>query len=69
MELNEELKASVRDLGEVAGRSEAQAVNIAESRTRQDMLAGLLGLLTQGATLRDLAADLYVRVDEWDGEA
>jgi hypothetical protein len=68
VELSAELASIVRDLGGAAGRSGAQACQVVESRTREGALASLLGLLTETATLRDLAAELYVRLIEWDGE-
>jgi hypothetical protein len=66
--LSEELAQVVRDLGEAAGRSEAQACQVVGSRTRADMCAALLGLLVETATLRDLAAGLYTRLSQDEGE-
>lgn len=68
MELSEELEVAVRDLGGAAGRSEAQAVQVAESRTKEDALAALLGLIGHSIEVRDAAVDLYTRLIEWDGE-
>jgi hypothetical protein len=68
VELSEELKQSARGIGDAAGRSAAQAGQVVESRTREEILAALLGLLGETSALSGLASDLYVRVSDWDGE-
>lgn len=52
------------DLSDVAGRSEAQACQVAEASSTADVLGPLLGLITAAATLRDWAAEQYVRLSE-----
>lgn len=60
----------VADMRELAGRSEAQACQVAEAGSRAEVLGPLLGLITASAQLRDLAAEIYVRLteagEEWE---
>jgi hypothetical protein len=58
------------DLSDVAGRSAAKAVQVADATSREEALAPLLALITESALLRDLAAETYVRLteagEEWE---
>jgi hypothetical protein len=60
----------VADLRDVAGRSEAQACQVADATSRNEVLGPLLGLITESAQLRDMAAEIYVRLteagEEWE---
>lgn len=64
MGVNIERAQLVADLRDVAGRSAAQAVQVADATSRDEVLGPLLGLITEAATLRDMAAELYVRLTE-----
>lgn len=68
MELSEQDRAAARKIGDAAGRSAAQAVQVAEARTREEALAMLLAVIGQAGALRDDAAGLYVQIIESGGE-
>jgi hypothetical protein len=60
----------VADIRDQAGRSEAQACQVADASSRDEVLGPLLGLITSAATLRDMAAEIYVLLteagEEWE---
>lgn len=60
----------VADMQDVAGRSEAQACQVADASSRDEVLGPLLGLIAASAQLRDMAAEIYVRLteagEEWE---
>lgn len=62
MELTEEQRRAARDLRDIANMAQAQADQLVHAGTREDALGVLLALIGQGGTIRDGAADLYVRL-------
>ena len=54
----------IADIRDVARFAESLTVQLGEATTREAALAVLLGLITQGGTLRDEAAGLYVELIE-----
>jgi hypothetical protein len=54
----------ITDSQDVAKLADALTVQLGEAATREDALAVLLGLITQGGNLRDAAAGLYVELIE-----
>src|SRR6266568_7191340 len=52
----------ITDIRDVARFAESLTVQLAAATTREAALAVLLGLITQGGTLRDAAAGLYVEL-------
>lgn len=63
MELTDAQLRAARDIRDVASLALGLADQLTGAATRGEALAVLLGLIGQGGTLRDEAAELYALVD------
>jgi hypothetical protein len=63
VELSAEHKQAAADMRDAAGRSVAQAVQVANATTRADALSALYAVMVEAGAARDAANALFMLID------